>query len=185
MTSWHHTSCAAAEVVVEGDTLRCETCGSSVAPSIRYLAAQRAARSSSFAISPDEPEGQMNLWWPPGVSYSRVTRPHVEHYGVPQELEPSPAGGQIPSAASVHGATLAADEFRLLCLYSTDDDSSSLHVTLEIYRHDDCPEYERNSDSTPCRPVLIGPRWDILLQTANCYDMLGYLRPWKRGTRMV
>ncbi|KAK3312730.1 heterokaryon incompatibility protein-domain-containing protein [Apodospora peruviana] len=209
MTSWHHTSCATPEVIVEDDTLRCETC-SSVAPSVRDLAAQRAARSSSIAIPPDELPGQMNLWWPPGVPYeSRLT--HVDdplrdsrsdspaevvlEHGAPQELEPSPAGGQSPSTTSVYGTALAADEFRLLCLYSTDDedDSSPLHVTLEVYQHDDCPEYEavsytwggENGNSTPCRPIFIGPRWDILLQTKNCYDMLRYLRPWKRGIRMV
>lgn len=61
-----------------------------------------------------------------------------------------------------------------------------------MFRRDDCPEYETVSytwggeedDSTPCRPVFVGPRWDVLLQTANCWHMLRYVRP-RRGIRLV
>ncbi|KAF2819735.1 hypothetical protein CC86DRAFT_127194 [Ophiobolus disseminans] len=39
-------------------------------------------------------------------------------------------------------------------------------------------------DSTPCLPVFIGPYWDVLLQSQNCWDMLQFVRPW-RGIRMM
>ncbi|KAM5377509.1 hypothetical protein ACJZ2D_004878 [Fusarium nematophilum] len=37
-------------------------------------------------------------------------------------------------------------------------------------------------DSTLCKPVLVGPSCDVLLQTRNCWELLRYLRPW-RGER--
>ena len=57
---------------------------------------------------------------------------------------------------------------------------------------EDCPEYEtvsytwagEDGDGSLCKPVYIGPFYDILLQTKNCWEMLRFMRPW-RGTRMV
>lgn len=87
---------------------------------------------------------------------------------------------------------MAADEFRLLCLSATEDANSPVHVTLEVVQQHDCPEYEtvsytwggEDGDSTPSRPIFVGPYWDILLQSKNCWDMLRYLQP-RRGIRMV
>jgi len=58
-------------------------------------------------------------------------------------------------------------------------------MALHVYDDKRHPEYEtvsymwggENGDSTPCQPVYIGPYWDVLLQTQNCFDMLEYLRP--------
>ncbi|PQE27374.1 heterokaryon incompatibility HET-6 protein [Rutstroemia sp. NJR-2017a WRK4] len=229
MASWHQTSCATPDVFAEGDsdTLRCRSCG--IVVQVRDLIAQQASRFSPIAIPLDEPVGQMDLWWPPSVPYSR--EPHAEQHAaknsrsgstaaavakrdlvgdsvylgpenlelssvLPHEDSPSSPSTSSPAGAAqfppIYGAKLVIDEFRLLCLYAADDVSSPIHTTLEVFRHDDCPEYEtvsytwggEDGDSTPCRPVFVGPYWNILLQTKNCWDMLRYMRPW-RGIRMV
>lgn len=41
-----------------------------------------------------------------------------------------------------------------------------------------------DGDSTPCRPVYIGPYRDALLQTKNCHQMLRFACPW-RGVRTL
>jgi hypothetical protein len=94
--------------------------------------------------------------------------------------------------SEIYGNTLGVDEFRLLCLSPAVDSGYHVHATLETYRHDCCPEYETVSytwgaeegDSTLCCPAYIGPYWDVLLQTRNCWAMLHYMRPW-RGIRIV
>jgi hypothetical protein len=230
MASWHQTSCTTPDVFAEGDgeTLRCRSCNIGV--QVRDLIAQQANQFSPITIPQDEPVGEMNLWWPPGVPYSRESHAEQQTAGnsqsgstaavlakkdlvmedsvylnlgklelskvLPHEDSPSPPSTSPPAGATqippVYGATLAIDEFRLLCLYAADDVNSPIHITLEVFRHDDCPEYEtvsytwgcEDGDSTPCRPIFVGPYWDILLQTKNCWDMLRYMRPW-RGIRMV
>jgi hypothetical protein len=65
-------------------------------------------------------------------------------------------------------------------------------LTLHTYTQDDCPEYETVSytwggeegDSSLCKPIFLGPYWDVLFQTRNCWDMLKLLRP-REGFRMV
>ena len=67
-----------------------------------------------------------------------------------------------------------------------------IHVDLEVYKQDECPEYEtvsyawggENGDNSLSQPVFVGPYWDVLLQTRNCATLLRYLRP-GRGLRMV
>ena len=92
----------------------------------------------------------------------------------------------------IYGDTLASDEFRLACFSAVSDNSFPIHLSLETYSQDNCPEYEtvsytwgsEDGDSTLCQPIYIGPCWDLLLQTKNCWDMLRFIRPW-RGIRMV
>ena len=94
--------------------------------------------------------------------------------------------------SSIYDASLGSDRFRLLSLHAVNEQSYPIHISLETFQHDLCPEYETVSytwggeqgDSTLCRPVYIGPYWDVLLQTKNCWSMLQHLRPW-RGTRMI
>lgn len=100
-----------------------------------------------------------------------------------------------PSLEShIYGDTLAPDEFRLACLsaMSTDDGDYPLHVSLEVYNDRNCPEYEtvsytwggEDGDYSLSRLIFVGPYWDVLFQTKNCWDMLRFVQPW-RGTRMV
>ncbi|KAF5499516.1 Heterokaryon incompatibility protein 6, OR allele [Colletotrichum fructicola] len=63
---------------------------------------------------------------------------------------------------------------------------------LEVYDDLRYHEYEtvsytwggENGDSRLNQPIYIGPYWDILLQTRNCWEMLRHMRPWK-GVRTI
>jgi len=39
-------------------------------------------------------------------------------------------------------------------------------------------------DLTRCKPIFVGPHWDVLFQTKNCEAMLRYVRP-ERGLRLI
>ncbi|KLU92484.1 hypothetical protein MAPG_11429 [Magnaporthiopsis poae ATCC 64411] len=100
----------------------------------------------------------------------------------------------------IYPKALSPDEFRLLVLDSCDtpapgDETTHewpVHVSLETYRDGDRPEYEtvsytwggEDDDSSPSKPVYVGPYWDALFQTKNCYEMLRHLRP-NRGVRFI
>jgi hypothetical protein len=135
----------------------------------------------------------------PGVcgQSTKVSSHHSERDS--KEGAPKGIGSSVLEATTlglqnseIYGNTLGVDEFRLLCLSPAVDSGYPVHATLETYRHDSCPEYETVSytwggeegDSTLCCPTYIGPYWDVLLQTRNCWAMLRYMRPW-RGIRIV
>jgi hypothetical protein len=93
---------------------------------------------------------------------------------------------------SLYGGSLRTNEFRLICLSATESPDDPVHLSLEVYDLEECPEYEtvsytwagEDGDGSLCRPVYIGPYYDVLIQTKNCWEMLRFMRPW-RGTRMV
>lgn len=92
----------------------------------------------------------------------------------------------------IYGDTLGPEELRLANISSTTNSNDPIHITLESYEDDDCPEYEavfyawggEDNDYTRDKPVYVGEFWDVLLQTKNCWYMLQYLRPW-RGHRLI
>jgi len=192
MTRWHDPSCETPDVEVESNTiLKCKACGRSCPP-VEELISERADTSSALQIPPDEPLGQMNLWWPESVPYERGG---VQTYGSRRPSNKQDARPDtLPDIASSHiyQDALRSDEFRLACLSAVSDKEAPIHVTLEVFPDNDHPEYEcasyawggEDGDSTPCRPIYIGLYWDVLLQTKNCSSLLRFLRPW-RGTRMV
>ncbi|KAF5521239.1 Heterokaryon incompatibility protein 6, OR allele [Colletotrichum aenigma] len=79
-----------------------------------------------------------------------------------------------------------------MCLYAVDDVNHPIQVSLEVNDDLRYHEYEtvsytwggENGDSRLNQPVYIGPFWDILLQTHNCWEMLRHMRPWK-GVRTI
>ncbi|PVH73309.1 hypothetical protein DL98DRAFT_501354, partial [Cadophora sp. DSE1049] len=205
MTRWHKDICATPEILVDADgkTPRCRSCGSIAA--VDEITAKHVAEQSAAEIPPDEPIGQMALWWPPSVRY--LSR----HWVDSDASEPGPDANKStqdglinltrsmkvsPSTPdAIYGTTLSAEEFRLARFDALEDGLGPeypIHIALEVFRLDDCPEYEtvsytwggEDDDSRPCRPLFIGPYWDVLLQTRNCWDMLCYLRP-RQGIRMV
>lgn len=105
-------------------------------------------------------------------------------------LKPAPASSSTMD--KIYGKTLPQGSFRLLCVQAAMEVSEPIHVELETYRHSHRPDYETVSytwgseqgDSSPCRPIFIGPYWDVLLQTENCWQMLRYARP-TRGIRLL
>ncbi|KAF1966795.1 hypothetical protein BU23DRAFT_485692 [Bimuria novae-zelandiae CBS 107.79] len=104
------------------------------------------------------------------------------------------ADPQVP-IASAHTTIydeLRADQFRMLCLSPVADCNDPIHVDLETYDDNNCPEYKFTSyawggedgDSSLQSPVYVDEYWDVLLQTKNCWSLLQYLRP-RRGIRLV
>ncbi|KLU91810.1 hypothetical protein MAPG_10758 [Magnaporthiopsis poae ATCC 64411] len=207
MSRWHTALCdeeeGGVQVEVGSDGLpRCRNCASS--PDLGHLLRQAVADGPALQIPPDEPPGRLNLSWPPTVPYLRSESAGAAD-SPQQHSATSPASNpQIDIGAApfspVYRKTLRSDEFRLLVLDSRETPTRGadaeggwpVHFELETYNDSDCPEYEAVSyvwggeegDSSPCRPVYVGPFWDVLFQTRNCYDMLRLLRP-TRGIRLL
>ena len=145
MTRWHRPSCNKPNVVLAKDsTPHCATCGVSSRDTIDKLRAQQNTTSTLRPIPPDEPHGALNLWWPPVVSYTR-DGPLAAH--VPDSSKP----GESTAATKLEetnyhvysGGRLAKNEMRLLCLSSEKClDNHPVHISLDTYQFDDCPEYE-------------------------------------------
>lgn len=196
-------------VFLDGSIPRCRACDS--VPPLEELISQSANADPSLLIPPDQPFGEMRLRWPYCDLYSDESpMPDATAVSSPLEIQETSQPPENPQATShgsqasfsetrsanreIYGDTLSLENFRLICLYSVENDDKDypIHLTLEDFRHDDCPEYEtvsytwggEDDDSTLCRPVYVGPYWDVLLQTRNCWNALLYLRPW-RGVRMV
>ncbi|TPX07356.1 uncharacterized protein E0L32_002174 [Thyridium curvatum] len=105
----------------------------------------------------------------------------------------APVHGLSPmEKCAIYPESLDLKQFRLACISPAVDHDNAIHISLETYVHDDCPEYEassytwggENNVSTPCQPVYVGTYWDLILQTQNCWAMLRYMRP-TRGLRLV
>lgn len=191
-TRWHKPSCDTPHVVVDGNVPECRACGSSAFALLQKAAEEPAPSYSGIKLPPEAPIGQMNLWWPPCVSYTRDgasrTQPGASSVDAaslaPQALD--------SSLSEIYTSTLGKDYFRLLYLSGACDIHSPVHGDLVEYERDNCPEYETASytwggedgDATPCRPAYFGNFWDVLFLTRNCWSLLQYLRP-QMGTRAV
>ncbi|KAK3332953.1 heterokaryon incompatibility protein-domain-containing protein [Cercophora scortea] len=190
MSRWHADSCFSPDITIESDVVRCKACNS--IPDLQSITNTHAA----FPPVPlDEPYGQFNLRWPSTVPYVDLglELSTKKKQSSPATEQPTTSIATIPSMLSVYPTRLNSDEFRLVCLSEGGADKTSLiHVDLEVYEDDQCPEYEtvsytwggEDDDSSLCRPLYVGPYWDVLLQTKNCWDMLQFLRP-LRGFRLM
>ncbi|KAK3942946.1 heterokaryon incompatibility protein-domain-containing protein [Diplogelasinospora grovesii] len=214
MSRWHKLSCSKPIIRVDdGDTPRCTSCGCRC-PWQELVASSRS--SDPLLNIPETPSGQMNLRWPPSVPYKsmletsnpdlsqttqeamavkkveyQMTKPQLPHLPVASSSNQTASNKAVDSP--IYGDTLAPDEFRLACLTAAEDDEQfPLHVSLEVFKDDNCPEYEtvsytwggEDGDYSRSRPIFVGPFWDVVFQTKNCWDMLRFVRPW-RGTRIV
>lgn len=195
MSRWHKASCTEPDVFADGNTPRCRSCQS--CPDIQQLVAQHVCSNTQLTVPPDEHFGELNLYWPECVPYEGSTEvsalhrseEHTDQTGRIYDLYSSTDVSTFPN---IYKATLRGNEFRVLCLPAVEDSDTLIHVELETYRRDACPEYETTSyawggedgDNTSCYPIFVGEYWDILLQTKNCWSMLRYLRP-TRGLRIV
>lgn len=191
-TRWHKLSCDTPQVVAVGDVPECRACGSSASALLRMAAEEPAPSYSGIKLPPDAPIGQMDLWWPPCVPYTRNGAPRPKpgaSSGDAASLEP-----QAPdsSLSEIYTSTLGKDRFRLLYLSGARGIRSPIHGNLVGYECENCPEYEtvsytwggEDGDATPCRPAYFGEFWDVLFVTRNCWSLLQYLRP-VMGTRVV
>ncbi|KAK5657179.1 hypothetical protein OQA88_3237 [Cercophora sp. LCS_1] len=197
MSRWHLTTCQSPSVTVQADSNpKCATCGA--VPDVAGLASQKRDSSASPPFPPDEKPGQLNLYWPSSVPYVSATLGGVEdsHGKVckpPESGDSAAEGGCTPSLpAIIHGNRLKPDEFRLVCLPGTSDNTLPIHVELETHNYERYPDYEavsyawggEDGDSSATCPLFVGPFWDLLLITKNCWSMLRALRPW-RGLRLI
>jgi len=126
----------------------------------------------------------------------------VRNYGLGTESRrssPEPRNSrqeesQVSDTSPTYHPALNPNEFRILWLPAgkKPTDTGPIHCELETFALDDCPEYEaisyawggEDGDSTRTQPVFVGPYWDVLLQTRNCFDMLKHMRPYK-GMRAI
>jgi len=191
MSRWHNPSCDIPDVFVNGDGLpNCRNCGRW--PNLEELAKAQAALPLPAIVPPDDHDSQKtrNFWWPPTVPWSQpsggtATSPTDDGADTPTRPE-------LAAPSPIYSSCLRPDEFRLLVLHPADDDQMPVHVTLETYPNDDCPEYETVSytwadeqgDASLCDPVYVGQYWDVLFQTRNCAALLRFLRPY-RGLRTI
>ncbi|KAI6351726.1 hypothetical protein MCOR25_009763 [Pyricularia grisea] len=202
MSHWHEDWCVAPKVVlVRPDAKpRCDNCNKS--PDVEALRASIAASHSTTEPPPDESPGQLNLFWPPTVQYGKLASTDSLRDGldgtIARETTSSVAGHSyrndtlVRHFSLVYDRRLEVDEFRLLVLQPSENENDPVHVMLETYHDDDCPEYETVSytwggeedDAALCRPVYFGPGWEVIFQTKNCHAMLCHLRP-KRGLRLL
>lgn len=191
-TRWHKLSCETPQVVAVGDVPECRACGSSASVLLRRAAEEPGPSYSGIKLPPDAPIGQMDLWWPPCVPYTRNGAPRPKpgaSSGDAASLEP-----QAPdsSLSEIYTSSLGKDRFRLLYLSGARGIHNPIHGNLVEYEQDNCPEYEtvsytwggQDGDATPCKPAYFGEFWDVLFVTRNCWSLLQYLRP-VMGTRVV
>jgi len=143
--------------------------------------------------------GRMDLHWPPCVpyKYSSDVRlgSHVQRGSSSEKnstVVSSSKRDTVPPSPVYANTPLRNDHFRLLCLVPADGDNYPICGTIERHGYDNCPDYETVSytwggeegDFNPVHPLYVGPHWDVLLQTRNCWSMLQYLRP-QRGIRLI
>lgn len=129
--------------------------------------------------------------------------PPLPSQSTPAESTTTPAKNEQRSP--IYPRPLAQGEFRLACLtpptpVTSDADSASesdaasnpVHLTLETYPLTNCPAYEtvsycwagEDADSMRRWPVYVGPWWDVMLHTRNCWELLRFVRP-ARGFRLM
>lgn len=186
MKRWHKSSCDSPSIFVKNEHPYCHTCNSECNP--QDLASRKGSQNSVGSSPQNGPSGQLNLSWPPSVPYIGLKEPGVSP---PANLQISGLQQDTHSFLN-YGKTLGLDEFRLACLTAPEHEDYPVHLTLETYKHIDCPEFEtvsytwggEDGDHVPSQPVFVGPYWDIIFQTKNCWNMLRSIRPW-RGVRMI
>ncbi|TDZ74426.1 Heterokaryon incompatibility protein 6, OR allele [Colletotrichum trifolii] len=212
MSRWH-AECNEPDVVIvgDGDGGSLPYCSNrNRPPDLDALKAAIPASSSNIIPPPDEPLGELNLYWPPTAPYSDMDVSQMsleasrQESGVatssPKDCASSKDDNSGPRTPSnIYENRLRPDEFRLLlprpppqASPGWEASTTPIHVDLETYGDDRYPEYKtvsytwggENADSTPCRPVFVGTHWDVLFQTRNCEEMLRLLQP-SRGIRLL
>lgn len=199
MSRWHKDSCHIPNVCLIKGVPRCQACGNSALDASETSSTSRLTSPIPDSLLSDITD--LGLSWPSCVPWRRDGPiKQGDHDGrineLPRDLlyeeAPCVAGTATNSLSFLYGRRLGPDEFRLICLDAVADDNSPIHLTLETYAFNDCPEYEtvsytwasENGDMRTSEPVYIGIYWDMLPQTKNCASLLRYLRP-SRGLRLV
>ncbi|CAH0043231.1 unnamed protein product [Clonostachys rhizophaga] len=176
---WHAPACRHPDVEVLIDhTPYCRTCGHT--PRVTDVVANKVSAGSIPRVPPDVRLGELDLWWPRSVCYLKSAAPPLSPCPKPVSQPPRKFEPEIP------------EPFRLICLEAAASPGDPIHLMLEVYCLDNCPEYEtvsytwagEDGDGRLCKPIYIGKYWDLLLQTNNCWEMLRFMRP-RRWTRLI
>ena len=198
MSRWHKSFCRAPEIYIDGETPRCRHCDG--VPKLEDLISTHSKPKPPWEAPPDKQLGKLNLHWPSCVPYRRLG----DSCGSPNDKtgKTDTASTSTPGSTTldrtpssyIYDKILRSDELRLIRMEvaPTHGKTYPIHVNIEIYPEDHCPEYEtlsyawggENGDQDQVLPLYIGPYWDVMLQTRNLWDALQYLRPY-RGLRMV
>ncbi|KAK8115373.1 hypothetical protein PG999_007442 [Apiospora kogelbergensis] len=168
---------------------------------------------SELNIPPDETVGSMNLHWPPSIPWMQSSESHSLHsqsgkdgdvtkqnYQVLSRLDIEPKRKKrkvvnqentdtynVPAskAPTIYCQSIDSKQIRLAFIEAELDRDLPIHIELEVYEHDCCPEYEtvsytwssEDGDNSASEPVYVGQYWDVIFQTRNVQSMLDYLRP--------
>jgi hypothetical protein len=194
MTTWHRESCKRPDVYPAGDCCHCSSCDT--------LAPLDQVNPDAARFIPALPElpahGDIHFTWPGSVQYwddqdnhisSSVTR--GEKLGATGTCQcytkVDRNSQQIQSSASklrsVYATLQSTDQIRLLLL-SKGNFNDPVHGTLLIARLSGNIKFQALSytwadpagDDSHSEVIFLGPRWDILMVTANCKAALRRLR---------
>lgn len=202
MSRWHCNDCQGPDIDLSEDGVpRCRACEASpnVGEIVRLLQELSASRTEDTSIS------SMNLSWPASLPWTHnegstlqstlgdttVDKHEAATVNLASTIQKTtPDGNGLAHeamASAVYIQRLSSTQLRLVRLdpMETPSKDMPLYVTLETHELDDCPEYEalsytwagEDGDSRPCKPIYVGPYWDVLIQTENCHSMLRDLRP--------
>ncbi|KAF3801492.1 hypothetical protein GCG54_00014706 [Colletotrichum gloeosporioides] len=176
MSRWHHAGCLSPQVEIKNGLPECRTCDYS--PDLAALMPTNA--SSILTIPEDERSGSMNLWWPRSVPYCNNAKscnegdcltggnPKARVPSAPDQTVPDLATtttAATPGSSTIYSQTLKHTDIRLAVLTHSESHEFPVHLDLEIYELDDCPEYEavsylwggEDDDTTLCCPIYVGP----------------------------
>ncbi|PWY80880.1 HET-domain-containing protein [Aspergillus sclerotioniger CBS 115572] len=177
MSRWHPPSCVTPDVVIDGGIPHCRGCGHHC--NWQDWISSTVDSCAPPPIPPDEPPGQLNLRWPPSVPYFR---PEDSTAG-PNVHQSDLSSRTSDSNTVIYGARLSPEEIRLADL-SPGEENAPIHISLGRQILAGCLDYEtvsymwggEDGDYTLCCPVFVGPHWDLMLQTKNCWEMLKTMR---------
>ena len=127
MSRWHEASCLDPSISIQENIPHCLSCGAS-ASGIQNLLGK--SDSGVLDIPEDEPEGQLNLTWPPSIPWRRGPvsgGPGKETLADSPSRAASPAStdaGEAATHSPMYGRALHQDEIRLLCLAASEDSNA-------------------------------------------------------------
>lgn len=212
MSRWHALSCSRPAVYLEGRLPSCRTCACSATDLLSNI--PLSSISSELNIPPDETEGNLNLHWPPSIPWIQSSESHElplqsgkdgdvtkQNYQASSRLDIEPKRKKrkvvnqentdthdVPAsqAPTIYQQSIDGKQIRLAFIEAELDRDLPIHIDLEVYDHDCCPEYEtvsytwssEDGDNSASEPVYVGKYWDVVFQTRNVQSMLDYLRPY-------
>lgn len=100
MTRWHNAYFATPNVVVDTTTQTPHCLGCNAVVEIDRIIADHVAHHTPVEIPPDEPVGQMVLWWPPSVPHTLSHGKDVSKQA--SDVTPPPNQGNRPRLSRPH-----------------------------------------------------------------------------------